>query len=266
MKNKNIFFASLLCLGSMANIQADVAMQAEDSLKTSVELTQGYRNDELKFKSSNNGRKLKFKNVDTYTTRLGVMVQKDDLFMTGLAGYGNVYSGNKVHGRKVKGDYTADFAVNFGKNFAMENDWTVAPTVGYGVYIQDFHTKSHNGDRSKVKATWYSPQIGVSVKKTFNEEWNAFLSYNFLYPLSAQVSSNTKSSGTSRRQNQAYKSVGNIGSIGAEWTFAKNWSLKPEIEVMKFYSNGGNSSNGRHNKASVDRSSVEYRIALNYMF
>ncbi|MCE5293092.1 MAG: hypothetical protein LLF94_00575 [Chlamydiales bacterium] len=272
---KHVFFASLLFVGTLATANADVSMAADGAMKTSVSISQGYRNDNLKLKGRSGGSdKLHFKNIDTYTTRLGVLVEKDQYFMKGIVGYGDVYDGkvhahgNGHHGhRKVKGDYTADFDFKVGKQYLLENDWAVAPTLGYGVYLQDFHGKKHHGHRAKLKATWYSPQIGVCVKKSFNAEWNAYLSYNFFYPVNCQVTSyGGNSHSRDRRENQAYKSVGNIGTIGAEWIFAKNWSLKPEIEVMKFYSKGGNSSHGNTNHSKVTRSAAEYRLVLNYIF
>ncbi len=272
MKNKHVFFASLLCVGSIVNMQAN----ADDAMKSSVSISQGYRNDNLKFKGSHgSSHRQNFKNIDTYTTRLGVLLERDQYFMKGLVGYGDVYDGkvhnhgNGHHGHnKVKGDYTADFALTFGKKFSMDNDWMVAPTLGYGVYIQDFHSKHHGHGRQRVKATWYSPQVGVCAKKTFNNEWNAYAAYEFLYPLNAQVTRHSKHNNhsRSRTENQAYKSVGNIATVGVEWIFAQNWSLKPEIELMGFYSKGGD-SRGRHNNNShVRRTSAEYRLVLNYIF
>ena len=274
---KHVFFASLLFVGTLATANADVSMTADSAMKTSVSISQGYRNDNLKLRGHGGGStKQHFKNIDTYTTRLGVLVEKDQFFMKGIVGYGDVYDG-KVHyhghghhgHRKVKGDYTADFDLKFGKQYMLENDWAVAPTIGYGVFIQDFHGKKHHHghSREKLKALWYSPQIGVCVKKSFNAEWNAYLSYNFFYPVNCQTTSYTKHSNSrDRQENQAYKSVGNTGTIGAEWIFAKNWSLKPEIEVMKFYSKGGNSHHNHTNHRKITRSAAEYRLVLNYIF
>ena len=36
--------------------------------------------------------------------------------------------------------------VTFGKNMLMSDGWSISPTVGYGVYMQDFHTKHHHNE------------------------------------------------------------------------------------------------------------------------
>ncbi|MBS0633833.1 MAG: hypothetical protein JSR37_00030 [Verrucomicrobia bacterium] len=271
MNKKQLFLAGVLCVGSLGSVQAQDAMNmnSSSSMKTELELSQGYRRDSLKFKGSH-GHHLKFKGIDTWTTRVDALVTKDDMFMKALVGYGDVYDG-KLHAHnhhvKVKGDYTADFALTFGKRYNMENGWFVAPTVGYGVYLQDFHTKHKHGNKARVKATWYSPQFGVCVNKQINDAWNAYFDYTLLYPMSLQVKSNTKHNHNRHTmENSAYKSVGNIFLLGANWKMNSNWSLRPEIEVMEFFSRGGDSHGSHNNKKHVDRSSIEYRLVLGYTF
>jgi len=269
------FFAGLVCAGTMTSVYAQDMNNSNDSLKTSVELSQGYRRDSLKTKVTRDhfSSKKHYKSIDTWTTRVDCMVEKDDMFMKALVGYGDVYDG-KLHDHsngghhshhKVKGDYTADFALNFGKRFSWDNGWSVSPTVGYGVYVQDFHTKHHKKDRQK--AVWYSPQFGVCVNKSFNDTLNAYFDYTLLYPLNYQGTVHHKHQNKHHKdqENKAYKSAGNIFAIGLDWTFATNWSLKPEIEVMEFFSNGGDSQH-RYRLKSADRSSIEYRLVLGYTF
>ena len=253
---KILFFAGLLCVGSFANINA-AETTLSDTYKTDVELSQGYRRDSLNLKVG--GHKQHFKHVNEYTTRVGATVRNNnDYFLKGIIGYGDVYSGKVGHSNhhKVKGDYTADFQVTFGKDMRMSDGWSVSPTVGYGVYIQDFHTRHSHG---KVKGTWYSPQAGLSVAKSFNDNLSAYATYMCLFPLNFQASVRHGKT----YENKAYKSVGNIGTIGVNWMFASNWSLKPEIEVMKFYSKTANQHNSHKD---TERSSVEYRLVLGYMF
>ncbi len=284
---KMLFFAGLLCVGSIANIEA--AAPSED-FKTSVEVSQGYRRDDLNIKLGHSDRhKLHFKHVNVYTTRLDVILEKDDYFLKALAGYGDVCSGklhrgrdhhhghghHNDHHRNVNGDYTADFAVTFGKAMRMSDGWSISPTVGYGVYLQDFHTKHHHHhhhnhhSRESVFAAWYSPQFGLSVQKDFSDTMNAYVSYMCLYPLNYQGKIRHGHHGShhnrNTQENKAYESVGNIGTVGFEWIFCDNWSLKPEIELMGFYSKGGDSDH-RYKFKHARRTAVEYRLVLGYMF
>lgn len=270
--NRILFFAGLLCACSIIHIEA-AQNASNENYKTSVELSQGYRRDNLNIKLNHNSSKTKqhFKNLDVYTSRVGVTVEKDDCFMKGVVGYGNVYDG-KLHqhnnghhsSSNVHGDYTADFAITLGKNMRYSEGWSVAPTVGYGVYVQDFHTGKHhhNQSKQKVKATWYSPQAGLSVQKTIADDMNVYATYMCLFPLSYQGKTNH---GHGSQENKAYKSIGNIVTLGMEWTFASNWSLRPEIEVMKFYSKGGDSGH-KYKFKHADRSAAEFRVVLGYMF
>ncbi len=273
MKNK-LVFASILCFGAIASINAADA-EMGSSLKTTVELTQGYRDDSLNLKAGHHGRHTKFKSIDTWTTRLGFMVEKEDMFLKGIVGYGDIYDGrvhhkhNHGHHNKINGDYTLDFAVNVGKMFNMDNGWHVAPMLGYGVYFQDLHTRRHHHHHNKerLRALWYSPQVGVCVAKTFNEAWSAYLAYNFLYPLNFQGTVRHKHNNHGKTfENKAYRSVGNIIDLGVDWKFASNWSLRPEIEVMEFYSRGGCGSSHKNDSKTAHRASIEYRLALTYAF
>ncbi len=285
MNNKKIFFLSLFCLSSYLSAEVN---QNSDELQASFELSQGYRRDKLTYNLKTGPLtriKYKFKDVDVYTSRLGMTVRKDAYFLKGVAGYGNVYDGKYridtrggSHGAAhMTGDYTADFALSLGRDFSLGDGWSVAPTIGYGVYIQDFHTgrvKWNTFDmyghrvklrraKEKYKATWYSPQLGLNLRKAITNTLAAYADYSFLFPLSYH------SKATHRlhyeQDNNAYKSFGNIATVGLDWNFAKNWSLRPEFEFMKFYSKGSKSFERLHFHKAV-RTSSEYRLTLNYTF
>ncbi len=265
MNKKQVFFASLLCLGSLGSVQAQEMNRTGSGFRSAVELTQGYRNDNLNLKVRHHDR-AKYKNIDTWTTRVGYMAEKDDMFFTGFAGVGDVYDGrlhrshHHHHSRKVNGDYTADFSALFGKRFAFDNGWYLAPMVGYGVYFQDFHTKHHSKER--LKALWYAPQFALCLKKDFSDNLKGYINYTLLYPLSLQTKTRKHSGGHTRTvENKAYDSAGNILTVGLNWMFASNWSLRPEIEGMEFYSNGAH-----HKSGHAHRSAIEYRLVLNYAF
>jgi hypothetical protein len=282
MKNK-LIFSSLLCFGAIGSINAANTSDTDGSYRTSFDLYQGYRDDSLNLRAGeHHNRHTKYKELDTWTTRVGFKLDKQSFFLKGYAGYGDIYHGrvrhhgghNHNHGRhhKVNGDYTLDFALYAGKDFNMDNGWYVAPTLGYGVYFQDIHARRHHHghhNKNRVRALWYSPQVGVCVKKTFNDNWNAFFSYNFLYPLNFQVTHKGNHGHKHHRtqENQAYRSVGNLIDLGVEWKFHEQWSLRPEIEVMEFYSRGAKNSGHRsHDSKRAHRASIEYRIALGYAF
>ncbi len=290
----------LICLGLLfgSNLVADVK-QNDDTLQTSVEVTQGYRRDRLDSKLSvGSGKysahlKAHLKDIDVYTTRLGMTARKGDYFLKGYAGYGNVYDGKyhlnahqKHHSSEhaslrshINGDYTADFALTFGKDFLLNNGWSLAPTLGYGVYLQDFHLKHgklrlyHNHhkiahartSKSHFKGTWYSPQLGLNVQKEITSDLSAYADYSFMFPLNYHTKIKEKHDDSLSTNNKAYKSFGNIATVGLNWHFAKNWSLCPEFEFMKFYSKGGKFAHKiRQNRTT--RTSCEYRLALNYTF
>lgn len=306
MNNK---FLSAVILCAVSKVQAEVP-QNQDDLKTTVEISQGYRRDALDVKFSRHDgaqsfhQKNKFKGVDTYTTRLSMTVNKNDFFVKGIAGYGNVYGG-KLHQKStfrdgyrsknvhtsshVNADYTADFALTFGKDFFLANDLQLSPSLGYGVYLQNFHTgrakghfvaKQHYPSRrdnrgtyreskERYKASWYSPQFGLSVRKALTNRLAAYAQYTFLFPLSYHASGSrnlqSKKAYHYEQENKAYKSFGNIGTIGLDWNFAQGWSLKPEFEFMKFYSKGGDSAH-RYSFKKAERTSTEYRLVLSYLF
>ncbi len=281
------------------------------SYESTIELSQGYRRDRVDLKTSNkflvrsSKIKDKFNSVDTYTSRLVYTLSKNEYFLEGMAGYGNVYDG-KLHrsfylrrydpfhrnrtslytysaSRNLSGDYTADFSLTFGKNFHFANGWSVAPTIGYGVYLQNFHTNRANGQfrtpgyyrrilyrkgKEKYKASWYSPQIGLQFQKILTPSLNAYLEYYFLFPLSYYSSSRLKIKRYHLdydENNTPYKSLGNICTLGFNWKFAKNWFLNPEFELMKFFAKGVNSEH-YYNLKHARRTATEYRLVLGYNF
>lgn len=268
MNKKNVVLAGLVSLGSLGSVQAaEMANQTESAFKSSVELSQGYRRDSLNLKTGHHDKQ-HFKHLDTWTTRVGYNAMKDDLFFRGVVGYGDIYDGrvhthNGHNSHKVNGDYTWDFSAMFGKRFSYDNGWFVAPMVGYGVYYQDLTKKHHHHDRTK--ALWYSPQFGICVMKNFSDNLSGYLEYTLLYPMNLQIKKSHHHGHNRTHENKAYKSVGNLGTVGVNWMFASNWSLRPEIEVMEFYSNSGDSSHHNHNKRA-HRASIEYRLVLNYAF
>jgi len=300
------FFAGFLLL----TVPVFAQTQTQSDLKTTVELSQGYLRDNLKITVSRPGNpekgKDQFKDVNVYTTRLGFKIEKCDIFLKGYAGYGNVcdgkfqstehFSGRTWFGGRFEdhikkkshltGNYTADFVLNLGKNFHLPHGWSVAPQIGYGVYIEKFktsqgrehtigkdefgkHHHSRRGTREDIDATWYSPQIGLQAKKTFTETLSAMACYQFLFPLNydAKGHHNIKNPRKTKydQENKAYKSFGNIASLGLEWKFLKGWSLKPEIELMKFYAKGGD-SNHHFRLRKATRSAFEARLVLGYSF
>lgn len=301
MNNKQLILLSLFCVGSQLNAETT---QNDDAVKTTFELSQGYRRDKLDLKIARGSGKNfyhskdQFKDVDVYTSRLAMTVRKNDFFLKGVAGYGNVYDG-KLHrsshyknityaydahkSSHITGDYTADFSLTFGRDFFLANDWSIAPTIGYGVYIQDFHTsrgkfrlrdnqkdKDHGrGTKEKFKATWYSPQLGFNVRKAITSTLSAYANYAFLFPLNyhanAHYNTRNKKGSHYEQENKAFKSFGNIGTVGLDWNFAKNWSLKPEFELMKFYSKGGDSAH-QYRFKKAHRTATEYRLVLGYTF
>jgi hypothetical protein len=299
MNKKKLLFASFLLATS------SLIAQEDNSAKTTFEITQGYRRDSLDIGFSSHRTNIhrekdRYKHAKVHVTRLGMAVEKNDFFLKGIVSYGNVHGGKYhaiAHSRthfngatfhqnsKITGDYTADFALNFGKNFHWANGFSIAPTLGYGIYWQKFHNshgridavlkrrsgKWHMGRGKKrtYKATWYSPQIGFIARQPLSKSLSAFASYSFLFPLNYHAdqhnSSHRHRKGKFEQENKAYKSYGHLASLGLDWNFIQGWSLKPEVELMKFYSKGGDAGH-RYRFDKATRTATEYRLVLSYSF
>lgn len=271
MKQRYSLFAGLLFASSLFGQEATVA---EAPFSTKFELSQGYRNDTLKIKTVGDS-KAHFKNIDVYTSRFSATVMKNDFFLKAVAGYGHVYDGKyheTIHSyghshsehHHIHNDYTADFIVEFGKNFAIKDCCTLTPKVGYSAFIQKFDAKEH-GNNERFTEVWYSPFIGLNVSKEIAKNLSAFISYDFLFPMNCHTKYREHGDINFSTDNKPYKSFGNIATVGLEWNFAENWSLKPEFEFMKFLS-----KNGGHNDFSVikktTRTAYEARLTLGYSF
>lgn len=298
---KSIFFAAFVFVS--ANLFAEEA-------KTTVELSQGYVRDNLRFTVSRPNHPEKgtdrYKDVDIYMTRLGYQIEKHGYFLKARAGYGQVYDGKFHQTDHFKGrtyftgrfeeqntkkahitdNYIADFLVTFGKTFDLCHGWSLAPSLGYGVYIEKYKTSrgkvhsiekhddvkshhKHHGTKEDIDATWYSPEIGLVARKTFTDTLSAHAGYQFLFPLNydAKGHSNTKNPSKTKfdQENKAYKSFGNIAQVGFDWKFLKGWSFKPEVEVLKFYAKGGDSHH-HYRLHRATRSAFEVRLVLGYSF
>ena len=261
-------------------------------------LSQGYRHDSLSIESGQkkgNSVKIHFKDVDVYTSRLSFQATQNDLFLKAIAGYGVVIDG-KAHTQfrskssfyqenfdqtnHLNGDFTADFSLTAGKNYHLPH-FTVTPTIGYGVYIQNFHSDhSHRhyshpsksikyNTEERYKASWYSPQVGLQIAKDFTKTLNGSIGYTFLFPLTCQGTTHFSRRNQGHfevtEQNSSYKSFGNIVTAGCNWSITPNWSLKPEVEMMKFYSHTSSSSRASSFKKAI-RSAYEARLTLGYNF
>jgi len=307
---KNIFPILSICFASLSAL---FAQEANSDLQTTVEISQGYRRDkldlkfEVPFKGYSSDIRTKAKNIDIYSTHLNAKVTKGDYFLKGDIEYGSIYDGkyhiqsyknNHVNHRsqyekhgKIHDDYTADFVLNFGKNFTFDNGWSIAPTIGYGVYLQrlsfskgHFHAKhsykdpyygtqhskkSGKGMSESYRTTWYSPQIGFDLQKKITNTLRGFLNYAFLFPMNFQGKVHFKNQDKHRicedQENKAYKSFGHVASAGIEWKFANAWSLKPEVDFFKFYSKGGDAGHYLNFKKAT-RTTYEARLSLGYAF
>ncbi len=275
-----------------------------------VELSEGYRQERLDWSISgphgkpNIVSELKFKHVDVYVTRLAVTLTKDDYFLKGIASYGHIFHGRFIDNdyeksnrkglfshstHSLKGDYTADGALLFGKHFTLDEGFTVSPQIGYGAYTQKYrihqgtgkmryfsfgrtHKTKFHGLNSTFKSNWYAPEIGIEVKKSLTKTVNIFASYTLLYPLKYDGKGywnlREKKSRHFHFKNKSSKSYGNLAGLGVEWAFLQDWSVKVDYQFKKFYSRGGHESNPHHrvplNKAHYTANEV--RLTLAYSF
>jgi hypothetical protein len=289
MKYKSILFASFLFASSL--FAEDARADSSDApLSTTFDFSQGYRNDSLKITPGRDS-KVHFKNIDVYTSRLGVTLMKNDFFLKGIAGYGNVYDGKynterayygtnntmSFH-RNVKDHYTADFILELGKNFKLQDGWSIAPKIGYGLFVQKFETDSkvdlHYRGQTKtiqsaktgITTTWYSPFVGLNVQKVINQSVSAFLSYDFLFPMNYRAKYSTAGKTRLLTENTPYKAFGHIGTVGLDWKVAKGWSLKPEFEMMNLISRDDHGHGYGGIIKKTERAAYEARLTLGYSF
>ena len=251
----------------------------QDDLKTTCELSQGYRKDNLKWsiagphKRPNVLSELHWKDVKIHNTHLGLCFSKEHLFTSIDLAYGKVHSG-KVHDRdwafnnrkglfshsvsKVPHGHTLDGTVKIGMRLFPHTNLRLSPSIGYGAYEQKLsmkhgvqrswmghkmHKKLPKNLDSSYRARWYGPQVGLEAGMRLSESVSLAADYNFLFPLkyTGKGHWNLRERGARHftHNAHAYKSFGHMGKVGANWEFADNWALKAECELMKFYAKGG---------------------------
>jgi hypothetical protein len=192
MRKTAIFLCTILCL----------PLLADDTTKTTVEATQGYRFDRLCFSISGPHKKpnilseLTFKNIQIYQSRLLTTVEKSGYFGTLQLGYGKILNGRvqdsdyAASHRKVEfsrshahvcGSYTFDGSLACGFHYAYSPAFTLSPQLGYTLDIQNFHMhkgvqkktiskrglhrihKAIDGLQSTYRATWDGPFFGTKM-------------------------------------------------------------------------------------------------------
>lgn len=278
----------------------------QDDLKTTVELSQGYRKDNLKWsiagphKKPNVLSELHWKDVKIHNTHLGLCFSKDHLFTSIDLAYGKVHSG-KCHDRdwafnnrkgllshsvsKICGGHTLDGTVKVGLRCLPHPNLRLSPNIGYGFYEQKFRDK-HGVQRSfmgfefhqkvrldsSYRARWYGPQVGLEGASRLSDSVSLAVDYNFLFPLKYSGAGHWKLREKAARhftqRSSAVKSFGHMGKVGLNWEFAENWALKPECELMKFYAGKGKSREkvGSAPFRKANRTSTEYRLTLAHAF
>jgi len=295
---KYFFINSFLLITALFNYG-----YAEENGETKVEgeVTQGLRKDSLTTSFSGpHGKpkkmmKSKYKDINVYDTRVQGKVSNSGYFLRGMAGYGVVLNGKwqnsgylrgpmtgnekvefaRSHG-KVKDDYTFDSQILFGKDFALGEVLSIAPTIGYGYYKMNLETKklksrifgqSVKGGKLRDRSTWYGPQAGLQAKLALSESFRITAEYNYLFAL--QGRSNTHVKHTKYNFHKKAHGYGHIGVVGAELDLTKQIALKLEGELMKFATNKGKLTKPKHEHLRVheiERIAKEVRLSLIYKF
>lgn len=293
----------LVTLGHLIGSLHAAETEPTDS-KSGFELQQGYRRERFDFlggvKSGQDGirTKLHSKHIDVHSSRLLFKgVSADGMFLQASAGYGNILRGRADFTEHVKHrshndsmrvgfhtsrDYTMDFGLFLGKEFAMGNGFNLAPRIGYSFYRQKFHLKNAvakdahdkklHGYKASYKADWYSPQLGLRAEKSLSERFKIFGDYSFLWPLKYRATGTcnkrTLDAFNFHNRDKQMRSWGHIGVLGAKVFLNPNWSLNLEYELSKFFARKGSQKVG-HERVPLHkahRSTSEIRLALSYSF
>jgi hypothetical protein len=306
MTKSILFTANLFLITTFGFLNASLMATEEDrsSYRSGIELQQGYRREKFDFqggsKHSQSGlrSKLRSKHVNVYSSRLLFKSTGDNgVFLQGAVGYGHVLRGQAhfiEHRRKQgqetrhnthlhpSGDYTWDLAFFLGKELYGSDGFRLSPKIGYSYYHQNFHFKhavekepQHKrlrGFHAKYKANWYAPQIGIRAEKDLTTSFQLFADYAFLWPVKYRATGTT-----TKRHHGAFhfhnadkqrRSWGQIGVIGAKYTFTPHWSLNLEYELSKFHARKGHQRIAHRNVHlhNAHRSTSDIRLALCYNF
>ncbi len=295
---KHFFINSFLIV---AGLFTNAYASQDGDTKFEGGITQGWRKDALTGSITGpHGKpkkmlKSKYQGINVYDTRLLGKISKDGYFLSGMAGYGVVIDGKwrnfaymrnprlgnekfeflRSHG-KVSGDYTFDSQILIGKDFALGEVLTIAPTVGYGYYKMDLKTKKIKArafgvktkfGKLKDRTSWFGPQVGAQAKLALSQSFRITGEYNYLFALQARRDMRVK--GTKLNFKEKAHGFGHIGVVGAEYDLTKNLALKLEGELMKFVTNKGKITKPKKSHQRVhelERFAKEVRLSLMYKF
>ncbi len=286
---------------------------SENKCKLDVEVAQGIRRDKLRWSISGRNHKpdiiseLTFKNITIYETRLITKLTCQDYFTKLNLGYGHVLDRGRVRdsdfrksGRrgefsrsssKIKGSYTVDTQLYFGKDIQLASDTTLSPLFGYlwqyeklrfknGKQTRLFGFKVHErieGLNSTFKSRWDGPFVGLGAKYQVTKSLFFYGEYDFLFALAYHGHGfwNLRNNGHGMHFHQhsnRWRGWGQIGLLGIGYEIVKNLSIRVEGQLLRFEARGGriHAKEEHHNfhqpfhKATLNSS--EGRLALDYAF
>jgi hypothetical protein len=313
---KGLLGMSLICLsfsqlhaentGTKAKVQYDTGARGE------FEITQGYRHDHLSWSLSGHKKKpnilseLTFKDMHIYQTRFGAKFTMNDYFLRGQIGYGDLGTGrvqDSDYARndrkaefsrakaKITGSYTFDWKVTFGKKFAMCENTSITPFIGYfwnrdklsfkhgrqtRLFGHKINEKIH-GLHSKFRSDWDAPLVGLQAQYDVSKQLNFYGEYDFLFCVRNKGHAfwnlrNNHHGMHASMQSKRSKGFGHIGMLGTAYEFAKNFVVRAEVQYTWLESKGGKSHAHEHHMKITQpfhRSklmSSEARLCLDYNF
>ena len=244
------------------------------------EVTQGYRQDNLNSSISKHKKnpkrtsKVSFRDVRIYQTRIASKFTMNDYFLKIGLGYGDIRSGH-VHGSqfkkadkkendraKVRGSYTADAKLSWGKNFALGSTVTIAPLVGYlweieklrfknGRQIKEGHSKRLHDLNSTYKARWNAPFIGLDASYDPLKKLSVYGEYNFLFAVKDHARGfwNLRSHQHGmhfEQRSRRSKGFGHFGLAGVGYEWIDNLWLKLEYQFLWLEAKGGKTKGKEH--------------------
>ncbi len=220
----------MLCIFGVLLLQLGMATLFAESLRTSatndntgttvdIEVTQGLRQDKLKWSISGKNHKpdiiseITFKNITIYETRLITKFTRNSYFSKINLGYGDILDRGHVYDSdfhksnregefsrsksKIKGSHALDAQVSFGEDIAVSSRATISPLLGYLWQYEKLRFKNGRQTRlfgfklhEKIKnlnstytSQWDGPFIGVRANFDFTPSFFCYGEYDFAFAL-----------------------------------------------------------------------------------
>lgn len=280
--------------------------------KLNFEVSEGYRQDKLQWSISGAHKKpniiseLTFHDIKIYQTRLATKLTMSEYFAKANLGYGNIFSGkvrdsdyskNNRKGEfarsesKLRGSHTLDGQVSFGKDIAVQPNFTLSPFFGYTWDYEKL--RFHDGKQKRLfgfkmnekirklnstyTSKWDAPFIGMRAHLDATKKLFFFGEYDFFFAVHHHGAGhwNLRNKGkgmTFHLNSHRAKGWGQMGLIGTGYEVFNNFFVKAEYQIANLQAKGGTiTGKENHHKFrqpfhKAELTSSEARLCLEYAF